>query len=218
VGFSQEQARRYEDWFETPFGQRADRVEKRILACLLSAFPDTRSLLDVGCGTGHFARWFAERGMVTIGLDTSAPMLGLSRALGPEIDVVVGDALKLPFEDSAFDMVALVTVLEFLEDPEGALVEALRVARMGLLLGVLNSLSPVALWRRARGLARRATYGGARFFSPWGLERLVRRSLGAQAASVRWMTGLYPLSCLDGLTRLPFGAFVGMSVRLEKGG
>jgi ubiquinone/menaquinone biosynthesis C-methylase UbiE len=203
---------RYESWFETPFGRRTDRVERRILADLLSGFDGAESLLDVGCGTGHFVDLWQSSGMAVVGLDISREMLQFAHRRHPGVPAVQGDATVLPFRDDSFDVVSLVTVLEFLPSPEAALREAERVARKGILLGVLNSLSPVAWWRRVR---RSRTYRNARFLSPGGLEDLVRASLGGREVAVEGKTGLYPLECLDGLTQLPFGAFTGLSIRFK---
>jgi len=210
-----ERAKRYEAWFSTPFGGRADRVEKLILRGLLEDFTESHSLLDVGCGTGHFTDWFASLGLSVVGLDRVPSMLAFARGRRPDLPLVLADATHLPFGEATFDVVALVTVLEFLDTPEAALQEAGRVARHGLLLGVLNSLSPVALWRRLR---RAAPYRRARFFSPGQLECLLRNSLGSRPITIRWRTGLYPVPWLDQCTALPFGAFVGLSVRFEEGG
>ena len=201
---------RYERWYDTGFGRRADRIEKRILADLLSDFAGPGSLLDVGCGTGHFANRWASLGMRAAGVDSSPARLRFAREQWPEFPVVLGDATALPFRSASFDIVALIAVLEFLGSPEAALREAGRVARKGLLLGVLNRVSPVAFWRRTR---RAEAYLGARFFSPWKLERLVRRSQGDRGHVIRSKTGLYPVRWMDNLSTLPFGAFIGMSVR-----
>ena len=48
-------AARYEDWYSGP-GQRADALEKSLLKGLLADFPGARTVLEVGCGTGHFTR------------------------------------------------------------------------------------------------------------------------------------------------------------------
>ncbi len=55
-------AERYEQWY-SGHGRRADRLEKRLLAQLLEDFPGASTVLDVGCGTGHFTRWMASRGL-----------------------------------------------------------------------------------------------------------------------------------------------------------
>ncbi|KPK21758.1 MAG: hypothetical protein AMJ76_01785 [Dehalococcoidia bacterium SM23_28_1] len=210
-----EQAKRYEAWFSTPFGGRADRVEKLVLRGLLEDFTESHSLLDVGCGTGHFTDWFASLGLSVVGLDRVPSMVNFARVRRPDLPPVLADATRLPFGDATFDVVALVTVLEFLDTPEAAVQEAARVARHGLILGVLNRLSPVALWRRLR---RAAPYRRARFFSPGQLERLLRTSLGYRPTAIRWRTGLYPTHWLDQCTALPFGAFIGLSVRFEERG
>jgi len=217
-GFNIQQASRYEQWFDTPFGRRTDSVERAILGRLLEDYRGAGPVLEVGSGTGHFARWFAGMGFSAVGLDVSAAMLAVARNLAPNVDALLGEAMHLPFADSSFDLVAMITSLEFIAQPEAALKEAARVARRGILLGVLNSISPIAVWRRLRRSGKRGAYGHARFYSPYGLERLVRRSLGTNAVALRWQTGLYPVPWLDGLTCLPFGAFVGMSVHLDKGG
>ncbi len=210
-----QKAKRYEAWFTTPFGQRVDRVEKEILQGLLADFGECDSLLEVGCGTGHFTDWFASLRLSVMGLDRLPSMLTFARGRQPDLPFVLADATRLPFGDAPFDIVALLTVLEFLDAPEPALREACRVARYGLILGVLNRLSPIALWRKLR---RAAAYRRARFFSPGQLERLLRISLGYRSINIRWQTGLYPTHWLDQCTSLPFGAFAGLSVRFEEGG
>jgi len=64
----------YEAWYDGT-GRRAHRLEKALLKRLLACFPQAGTLLEVGCGTGHFTRWFDERGLQAAGLDLSQPML-----------------------------------------------------------------------------------------------------------------------------------------------
>ncbi len=59
-----------EDWYADQ-GMRADRLEKKLLGLLLANFPQAKTVLDVGCGTGHFTRWMAELGLRAVGLDIS---------------------------------------------------------------------------------------------------------------------------------------------------
>jgi len=201
----------YEPWFATPEGRRADGLEKAALARVLAALEPPGALLEVGCGTGHFGRWLAERGWCVVGLDHSAPMLAQARSRGSP-PAVRGEALTLPFPDGAVDVTALVTVLEFLPDARAALAEAWRTARRGLLLGVLNRASPIAWARRVESLRRPDVYNTARFYGPGELARLVRETAG-RPVEIAWTTTLWPRWLpLEG-GPLPGGAFIALAAR-----
>lgn len=129
----------YQAWYATS-GRRAFVQETCLLRWLLGRFPQARLVLEVGCGTGQFTRWFEAQGLHATGLDTAAAMLEEAAQLGTR-RCVRGDALALPFADSSFDLAAFITTLEFLSEPPRALTEARRVARQGLILGVINRSS-----------------------------------------------------------------------------
>src|SRR6266571_3848856 len=153
--FDERVARDYETWYEQGFGRFAVRQEEALLHQQVQRFPGATSLLEVGCGTGHFTRWFAQLGLQVTGLDASPAMLEQAR-LRNGARYLQGDARALPFENQQFDLVALITTLEFVTDPIQALGEAMRVAQQGLLLGVLNRQSLVESLR----LLRRQRPGG----------------------------------------------------------
>jgi len=203
-------ARRYGQWYAGE-GRRADILEKELLAKLLDRFTNAHTILEVGCGTGHFTRWMAKRGLEAVGLDISEPMLSEARRLdGP--NYLSGDALSLPFADRSYDVTALVTALEFLPDPARALAEAVRVARRGVLLGVLNRWSLLALRYRLSG---KAMWRSARFFGPWELAKLARESAGRRTSTIRWRTTLWPIPGVRDLP-LPWGGFIGVAVQLHE--
>ena len=54
---------RYEVWYTTPRAYRAGQAERALLAWLLRSFPQVRSVLEVGCGTGHFTAWLVSIGL-----------------------------------------------------------------------------------------------------------------------------------------------------------
>jgi SAM-dependent methyltransferase len=199
----------YEAWFDTPQGRRVDRLEKSLLARLLASFPAAHTLLEVGSGSGHFSRWFSSSGLAVVGLEPAAAMLVEAQDAAGEIAYLRGDGLALPFARRAFDLVVFVTSLEFIPDPQQALVEATRVARQGLILGVLNRWSLWAIRRRRSG---DPLWSAARFFAPGELAALARRAAGERLVETVWRTTLWPLGELP----LPFGAFIGMSVRLRQ--
>jgi len=75
-----EVAARYEDWYLGP-GASADRLEKELLSKVLETFLERETLLEVGCGTGHFVRWFGDQGLATVGVDVSTTMLAEAELL-----------------------------------------------------------------------------------------------------------------------------------------
>jgi len=165
VLFNEEIAAHYENWYETRKGKRYDRIEKSLLARALEDLqPDT--LLEVGCGTGHFTHFFAKRGWTVTGIDIALPMIERARVQGVSpVFYVVADAAQLPFKNNSFEVVVLVATLEILENPVGALTEAFRVARRGLVIGFLNKWSFLALYRKIRSLFRKDLFSGATFYS-----------------------------------------------------
>jgi SAM-dependent methyltransferase len=216
AAFGERVAAHYEAWYETPEGRRADALEKASLCRLLGGFAGARqhtstaSVLEVGAGTGHFCRWLREQGLSAVGLDLSAAMLRQAQALGGLL-LVRGDVSRLPFADDTFDLVALVTTLEFLERPRAALAEALRVARQGLLLGVLNRQSLLGLRRRLAGCLRPTIYDTAHFYGVRELRRLLRSVVG-EKATVAWHTTLLPRVWPWPRSALPWGGFIGMAI------
>ena len=155
----------YEAWYETARGRWIAGCEFNLMMRLL-AEPTGGTLLDVGCGTGHFSRRFAAAGLRVTGLDPDPAMLDYARRLGGKVAYLRGTATALPSPDGAYDCVAAVTSLCFIAEAPDALREMWRVARRTVLLGLLNRHS--LLYRQKRG---RGAYRGAR----WDTSAQARR-------------------------------------------
>jgi ubiquinone/menaquinone biosynthesis C-methylase UbiE len=76
------------------------------------------------------------------GIDLTPAMLArarhLAESLNLEIQLQEGDAMALPFEDDRFDAVVLHLILAVVPDPARAFAEAVRVARPGARLLILD--------------------------------------------------------------------------------
>ena len=215
VAFDERVAAHYEAWYETLEGRQADELEKAVLGWLLQRFPRPGSMLELGCGTGHFTRWLSDEGLAAVGLDLSAAMLAEAQALDG-FPLVRADARRLPFADSAYDLTALITTLEFLERPGEALVEALRVTRQGVIVGVLNRWSVLGLQRRLEGFFRPTVYDSTHFYGVGELKRLLRSVAGGEVHIV-WRTTLFPRGWPWPWARLPWGGFIGMGLVVSNG-
>ena len=216
--FDEKAAKGLDAWYRSDEGRAVWRLQSDLMFRLLDPRPRER-LLDVGCGSGLYLQAFKRTGLEVTGVDPSKFMLDLAEArLGSRAGLFPGRAEDLPFEDNEFDIVTLITTLEFVADPEAALAEAFRVAKGRVYIGVLNSWSMTAVMRRINGLFRDSFYRRARFYSPWELWGLIRNQHATariKCASV----GLLPpklssrvesLESSSWMQRNPFGAYLGL--------
>jgi ubiquinone/menaquinone biosynthesis C-methylase UbiE len=205
----------YEQWYSTPRGRRADQAERALLGWLLSFFADARSVLEIGCGTGHFAGWLAQWDLRVVGLDRSPAMLAAMRQRHPMAAAVLGDAHQLPFRDGAVDLTLLVTTLEFLGDPQGALAGACRVCRSGVIVLALNRWSLGALSRRWGPQSRQPLVSRARDLTAGSLRRLLRDVARKRLRDIRWASGLFPGPLWPLRAPLPLGDVIAVAIRLD---
>jgi ubiquinone/menaquinone biosynthesis C-methylase UbiE len=96
-------------------------------------------VLDVGCGTGKFARVAAERGLAKVwGVDPSREMLDQARRRLPSsVGLKLGSAEELPFKPAFFDVAVLWTVVH-LVDRARAFTEIARVLAPGGRIAVVT--------------------------------------------------------------------------------
>lgn len=106
-------------------------------------------LLDVGCGTGCFARYLADgaENLKITGIDTDAVFIQQAgravqdKGVKGSFEFIVGDACKLPFTENSFDIVVSHTFFTSVEDPKKALSEMMRVTRPGGMIASITAMS-----------------------------------------------------------------------------
>ena len=110
----------------------------RALAPLLVRFADVQSgdvVLDVGSGTGALAAAIAAAapsGRV-VGIDPAAAYVTFAQAKRPNdrLSFEIGDAQRMRFSDGSFDRTLSLLVINFIPDPQKALLEMKRVTKRG---------------------------------------------------------------------------------------
>ncbi len=117
-------------------------------------FGRDRDVLEVGVGTGLLLSRIARFAKSARGVDLSPGMLEKARARG--LDVTLGSATELPFEDESFVVACSFKVLPHVRDIHKALSEMVRVLRPGGVL-IAEFYNPFSM----RGLAKRLGPAGA---------------------------------------------------------
>jgi demethylmenaquinone methyltransferase / 2-methoxy-6-polyprenyl-1,4-benzoquinol methylase len=114
------------------------------------------TVLDVATGTAAVAIELVRRtGCRVVGLDQSREMLDTGRqrihtvGLADRIELLAGNAERLPFDDESFDALTFTYLLRYVEDPQATMSELARVVKPGGTIAMLEFGVP-------RGLARPA--------------------------------------------------------------
>ena len=216
-----ETAQHLHDWYATPEGTYAIAQENRLFQHLISQWPRRgHTLLDIGCGAGIFLEMLWHYGFDVTGLDTGTELLDMARErLGNRAEFQLGQPDHLPFDDNQFDYVALLTVLEYVDNPEEVLREAIRVSCRGVIVGFMNAFSLYQIQRMLRpSLEFRHRVHNMNL---WKLARMVRRLCPGGTVHARSvLLGPPPTWKKKGLwdrinrfqTSLPFGGYLGVCI------
>ena len=120
---------KYEDWFE-----RNKFVYESEIQAIKELFPKVKKSIEIGVGSGKFA---VPLGIKT-GVDPSPRMRKIAEQKG--IKVINAVAEKLPFENSQFELVLMVTTICFVDNLNLAFRETYRILKPGgyLIIGFVD--------------------------------------------------------------------------------
>jgi SAM-dependent methyltransferase len=181
-------------------------------------------LLEVGCGCGTEALWFALRGARTVAVDIHAKRLAVARARQAFVEGLIGRRLPLEFRHQSlfdiedcetFDIIWMEQVFHHIEPRVKVYATVSRFLAPGgsVVISEANGWNPVlqGMLFRKRGLrvivdrkspsGGRELYGDERITIPSALTRGFRTA-GVERESVRYFRTLPNVPIADGL--LPF--------------
>ncbi len=137
-----------DNWFEYSFlrNKGLDNAVERAVNDLWNPMRSCK-VIEIGCGSGRFLKWLYMLGHQVTGIEVSNELVQKALKRLPEkVHILHCDATSLPFGDSQYDVVFFVFSLEFMAQPEKALMEGLRIAKDLVFIISLNPFSPI-LWR-----------------------------------------------------------------------
>nr|WP_205745571.1 methyltransferase domain-containing protein [Egibacter rhizosphaerae] len=114
-------------------------------------------LVDVGCGAGLLAPHLSGRGFRHVGVDLTASALTRARDAG--VEVVQGDAARLPLGDAAAEVVVAGEILEHVGDLASTVAECCRILAPGGTL-VVDTIAGNPLARLVVGRVQERLPGG----------------------------------------------------------
>ncbi len=216
--FKPEIAKVYESFYEGKY-KEADIQEKNLLKFLLDQIDGVNEILEVGCGTGHFTRWLNSLGYKVVGVDISPVMLEVAKQLWNEGRFINARAEFLPFKDKSFDVVLYVACLEYMPDLVKVFKEAERVARRGIVMGLMNRWSLPTIRRVIQvKLGKNPYYYNARFYSlPMIKKKLKRAFEDRNYEFLDWRCAVFPkVFGIKKLVKFPLGgSFLGFGVKFK---
>src|SRR5665647_1213838 len=204
----------YEQWYEGRY-KRAEIWQKKVMEQLVSKDKRIKTLLEFGCGTARFTRWWKEIGIEATGGDISPLMLSQAMQLF-DGDLVMADSHHMPFKDNTFDSLAFITTFEYYKDPVRVIREAARVGKYGIAMGMMNRNSTKVVRRRIQEVfGMNPFYLTATFYTPAKLSKIIDEALKGRDYSIEWTcTGLpkwFPVQQWS----LPLGDFFGLYIKLN---
>ena len=136
-----------------------------------------KAVLDLGCAGGFMAEALAARGAHVTGIDPAADAIDAARAharaTGLRIGYDVGVGEALPYDDSSFDAIVCVDVLEHVADLNKVLSEVARTLRPGGLFqfdtinrNPLARIATITIAEDVLCLLPRGTHDPAMFIKP----------------------------------------------------
>ena len=154
---------------------------------------ECHTILDVGVGTGRFAKPLSDLGFEIVGIDISRKMMLKAKQKGVK-NLILADAHNMPFKDKVFDASIIIHVLHLIPDWRNVAREMGRVTKREVValirnrqrewsnlskaLGDSSTIFPVfpELWRRYALLREEMGYPINRNRRMWQNEAEIRQN------------------------------------------
>lgn len=130
------------DWYDDTVENPDSYQQKVIMPNLVRIVSPQKGvkILDVGCGTGTFARAFSDAGAEVVGVDLGKELIEIAKKKSSNIEYLVASADKLSMvTDSNFDVTTIVLAIQNMKNLDKVLEEvSKKLKKDGRLVLVIN--------------------------------------------------------------------------------
>jgi len=117
----------FDYWRKEKFNSNEIRRNQSVYA--ISNVKKGSKVLDVGSGRGWFSLYAAKQGALVSALDLSEDNLQKIKTTDPRITTIYGDACDVPIQDTKYDLIVALEVMEHLVNPQEALLNWKRLLK-----------------------------------------------------------------------------------------
>ena len=212
--------------WRNPVGFYARQKSRHYLIEMLnkqSLFLAEKKILDIGCGYGDWLRFFAElkgSSLGLVGVDISPQRISTAKAINPGIELIIGNAVLLPFPDESFDIVTQFDTFEHFLDEANLRKAAQELTRVlkkkGFLLWFdLLPFLPSADLTRGYSLKEVKTLFPE--FELIDYKPIFKKfNLGFTSVSTIYTLPRFSLILADLAQKIPFGRFTNLMVLMQR--
>ena len=209
-------------WYTTGYGEYVFKCRYELLRLLTSQWGKRNSrLLQIGCGDGKMLYHLWEDGYIVAGIDSNQNLLEQAKlCLGGRGDISKADPECLPYNANEFEYTVFPISFEFLDNPEKALEEALRVSSRGVAFLFPNKYSIINFYADKIGYPSECRV----FIPPFKAKKLA--SIVSSGTRITLKTNLFsPPQMWDDAnykyniraTWIPFGVCAGIEILKSDG-
>lgn len=130
------------DWYDATVEDPESYQQKVILPNLVRIVAPQKGMkiLDVGCGTGVFARAFSTEGAEVLGVDIGEELIQIAKSKSKNIEYMVASADKLLMvKNDSFDVATIVLAIQNMKNLDKVLEEvSSKLKKSGRIVLVLN--------------------------------------------------------------------------------
>jgi len=160
-----------------------------------------RSVIDMGCGDGHYTLQISDaarpRLMLAVDAARTAVAAGRRNRTIQQVEFAVADVRRLPFRDDSFDVALVQSILHHDDHPSDIIREAFRVASEIVIHEPNGNNLGLKIIERTSTYHRRHA---EKSYRPLRVARWVREA-GGEIVSLRF-AGFVPMFCADWIARV----------------